>query len=119
MSCIISILLIYYEQYYSVARVSYIGGFIILHEGKPRWYYGQAQQALGTSQELVRRYRHSQWDSEHILMALLEQDKGVPIDILTEMGVSVDAMRARLNEILGQAPRVGGVLHRPESLAKL
>ncbi|MCH7802029.1 MAG: ATP-dependent Clp protease ATP-binding subunit, partial [Chloroflexi bacterium] len=73
---------------------------------RPENFTEQAQQALGTSQEIVRRYRHTQWDSEHILMALLEQDKGVPIDILTEMGVSVDAIKARLNEILNQAPKV-------------
>jgi ATP-dependent Clp protease ATP-binding subunit ClpA len=26
------------------------------------------------SQEIVRRYRHNQWDVEHLLLALLEQD---------------------------------------------
>ena len=30
--------------------------------------------AESPSQELVMRYRHSQWDVEHILLALLEQE---------------------------------------------
>ena len=36
----------------------------------------QAQEALASSQELVRQYRHSQWDVEHILLAMLLQEQG-------------------------------------------
>ena len=43
----------------------------------------QAQEALALSQELVRQYHHGQWDVEHILMALLRQEKGLVVDILT------------------------------------
>ena len=39
-------------------------------------------------------------------MALLDQDKGVAIDIMTEMGVYVDAIKTRLTAILGKAPKV-------------
>ena len=41
----------------------------------PERFTEQAQEALTASQELVRRYQHSQWDVEHILLALLEQEK--------------------------------------------
>ena len=40
---------------------------------KPDDFTEQAQEIIGKSQEIVRRYQHSQWDVEHILMALLEQ----------------------------------------------
>ena len=66
----------------------------------------QARAAIGASQEILRQLQHSQWDSEHILMALLDQDKGVAIDIMTEMGVYVDAIKTRLTAILGKAPKV-------------
>ena len=36
----------------------------------------QAQAVLANSQEIVRRYHHNQWDVEHILLSLLEQDEG-------------------------------------------
>ena len=49
---------------------------------RPDQFTEQAQQVLQNSQELVRQYRHSQWDVEHILMALLEEDEGVPAEIL-------------------------------------
>ena len=45
---------------------------------RPDNFTEQAQEVLRQSQEMVRRYRHGQWDAEHILLALLEQDKGVP-----------------------------------------
>ncbi len=41
-----------------------------------------AQEAIGASQQLVRRYRHAQWDLEHLFLALLEQDEGVPAQVL-------------------------------------
>ena len=73
---------------------------------RPDQFTEQAQEVLATSQEIVRRYKHSQWDSEHILMALLEQREGVPAKILRELDVSVDAIHERLSQLLEQAPKV-------------
>ena len=73
---------------------------------RPENFTEQAREAIGASQEILRQLQHSQWDSEHILMALLDQDKGVAIDIMTEMGVYVDAIKTRLTVILGKAPKV-------------
>jgi ATP-dependent Clp protease ATP-binding subunit ClpC len=73
---------------------------------RPENFTEQAREAIGASQEILRQLQHSQWDSEHILMALLDQDKGVAIDIMTEMGVYVDAIKTRLTAILGKAPKV-------------
>ena len=73
---------------------------------KPDDFTEQAQEIIGKSQEIVRNYRHSQWDVEHILMALLEQEQGVPAEILRELGVSVPAMRSRLADLLEQGPKV-------------
>ena len=73
---------------------------------RPENFTEQAQEALGRSQELVRRYRHSQWDSEHILVALLEQEHGVPLEILEDMDAPIDAMRARLHELLEKSPKI-------------
>ena len=73
---------------------------------KPDNFTEHAQEILGKSQEIVRRYRHSQWDVEHILMALLEQEEGVPAEILRKLGVPVSAIRSRLQELLEQGPKV-------------
>ncbi|HJO82330.1 MAG: AAA family ATPase [SAR202 cluster bacterium] len=71
---------------------------------RPDNFTEQAQKALGTSQEIVRRYRHSQWDSEHVLMALLEQTKSVPLAVLSELGASPDAIRSKLDILLAEVP---------------
>ena len=61
---------------------------------------------LQNSQELVRRYRHSQWDVEHILLALLELEDGVPARILSELGAPADEIRAALRQGLESAPKL-------------
>ncbi|GAJ08798.1 unnamed protein product, partial [marine sediment metagenome] len=62
---------------------------------KPERFTEQAQEVLAASQELLRRYRHNQWDVEHILLALLEQEKGVTRDILQMLGVDIEAVKQR------------------------
>jgi len=66
----------------------------------------QAQEALAASQELVRQYHHSQWDVEHILLALLQQGKGLIGEILKELGVDVEAVKQQVAAALEKSPRV-------------
>jgi len=72
----------------------------------PEKFTEQAQEVLAASQELVRRYRHNQWDVEHILLALLEQQGGVTQDILRELGVDVEVVKKRVEATLGAFPKV-------------
>jgi ATP-dependent Clp protease ATP-binding subunit ClpC len=65
----------------------------------------QAQEALALSQELLRQYRHSQWDVEHILLALLQQEAGLVSDILRELGVDVDEVRRQVEAVLEKFPK--------------
>jgi ATP-dependent Clp protease ATP-binding subunit ClpC len=65
----------------------------------------QAQEALALSQELLRQYRHSQWDVEHILLALLQQEQGLVGDILQKLGVDVDAVRQEVVAALEKFPK--------------
>lgn len=73
---------------------------------KPERFTEQAQEVLAASQELVRRYRHSQWDVEHVLMALLEQEKGLTEQILQKLGVDVAEMKRRVTASLRNTPKV-------------
>ncbi|MDH5696597.1 MAG: AAA family ATPase [Dehalococcoidia bacterium] len=66
----------------------------------------QAQEALALSQELVRQYRHSQWDVEHILLALLQQEQGLVGDILRELGVDVEVVRQQVEAALAKNPSI-------------
>ena len=73
---------------------------------RPEQYTEQAQKVLQNSQELVGRYNHSQWDVEHILMALLGLDEGLPAQILEELGIPLDQVRASLDRALEESPKV-------------
>jgi len=69
----------------------------------------QAQEALAASQELVRRYRHSQWDVEHILLALLEQETGITHQILDELSIDVEEVKSRVDKTLRNYPQINYV----------
>jgi len=67
----------------------------------------QAQEVLGSSQQLVRQYHHNQWDVEHILLALLQQEKGLVSSLLGELGVREEAIRQQVSAVLERSPKVG------------
>ena len=73
---------------------------------RPERFTEQAQEVLAASQELVRRYRHNQWDVEHILLALLEQEKGIAQEILRELGVDAEAVKRRVEAVLDTFPKL-------------
>ncbi|MEK9658998.1 MAG: AAA family ATPase [Chloroflexota bacterium] len=82
---------------------------------RPENFTEQAQEALAASQELVRRLKHAQWDTEHVVVGLLGNAKGVPVQLLTELGVSVDAVRAELEKTLARTPQLsyqGGQIYQ-------
>ncbi len=66
----------------------------------------QAQEALAASQELVRQYHHSQWDVEHILLALLQQQAGLVGDILRELGIDVETVKQQVVAVVEKSPKV-------------
>ncbi len=73
---------------------------------RPDRFTEQAQEVLAASQELVRRFRHSQWDVEHVLLALLQQKGGVTAEILKELGVEIEPVRERVEQAVERSPTV-------------
>ena len=71
---------------------------------RPENFTEQAREVLRQSQEIIRRYRHAQWDAEHILMALLQQEQGVPAAILAELGADRESMLRRLHVLMDDMP---------------
>ena len=74
----------------------------------PERFTEQAQESLSNSQLILNRYRHNQWDCEHILMALIEQEKGVPAEILNELGLNIDVLHSRVHSMLENADKTAG-----------
>jgi ATP-dependent Clp protease ATP-binding subunit ClpC len=73
----------------------------------------RAQDAAARAYEIVQRYGHTQVDTEHLFLAMLEQQDGAVNQVLEEISVSAEEMRDRLDEDLRASPKVsvygGGV----------
>jgi ATP-dependent Clp protease ATP-binding subunit ClpC len=67
----------------------------------------RAQDAAQRAVEVMTRYGHTQVDTEHILVALLEQPEGVIPQILDKLGVDVEQMQERLDDLLRASPKAG------------
>ncbi|HSJ58541.1 MAG TPA: AAA family ATPase [Anaerolineae bacterium] len=65
----------------------------------------RAQDAAMRAYEVLQRYGHTQVDTEHLLLALIEQPDGVIPEILGRLGVDLDAVAHRLDEELKRSPR--------------
>ncbi|MFO8011440.1 MAG: AAA family ATPase [Dehalococcoidia bacterium] len=72
----------------------------------PEKFTEQAQQVLAESQELVRGFQHSQWDVEHILLALVRHEKGLAQEILRQLGIDPSIVGQQIEHILEQTPKV-------------
>ena len=67
----------------------------------------RAQDAATRAYEILQRYGHNQVDTEHILLALLEQPAGQVPQLLEKMGVDAEQIKKRLDDVLRASPRVG------------
>ena len=65
----------------------------------------RAQDAAARAYEILQRYGQNQVDTEHILLALLEQEDGAIPQLLAQLNVDSSAIRTRLDEVLRVSPR--------------
>jgi ATP-dependent Clp protease ATP-binding subunit ClpB len=66
----------------------------------------KAQEALSAAQGKAIRSSHQQVDVEHLLAALLEQERGLAASILTRASAPVDTLKRRVDQDLERLPRV-------------
>ncbi len=68
------------------------------------------REALTIAQQEGIRRQQQTVENEHVLWALLNQEKGLAAGLLTKCGVSLDLAKARVETALGQLPRVTGAM---------
>ncbi len=66
----------------------------------------RAQDAAMRAYEILQRYKHAQADTEHLLLALLEQPDGAVPDILRHLEIDPEAVSKRVDDILQRSPKV-------------
>ncbi len=71
-------------------------------------YTERARDAVMGAQKLAARRDHQTIETEHLLAALLEQEKGLASAILQKAGVTADAVASKVDRELDKLPRVTG-----------
>lgn len=66
----------------------------------------QVQEALAASQKVVQELHQNQWDVEHILLALLQQENGLVSEIFKSLGVNVGTIRDMVLTSLDKIPKI-------------
>lgn len=66
----------------------------------------KAQEALGKAQELMLQHNHNQLDTEHILLALLQQNDGLVPQMLSILNVDTEELGRQLESSLQPRPNV-------------
>ena len=69
-------------------------------------YTERAKDAISAAQDILRRYKQNQLDTEHILLALLEQDDGLTGQILSRIGADERSIVRRVEEELARFPKL-------------
>jgi ATP-dependent Clp protease ATP-binding subunit ClpC len=72
----------------------------------PNKFTDKAKQVLIASQQVMRRYQHSQVDIEHVLLALLDSTDGLASQIIERAGGEVAAIRRDTEIALSRSPKV-------------
>src|SRR6187431_3111289 len=72
-------------------------------------YTSRAKKVLELAMMEARELNHSYVGTEHLLLGLLREEKGIAAQVLTDAGVNLDAARAETLRILGtEMPQGGG-----------
>ena len=65
-------------------------------------------EALSAAQRLAAKLNHQQMDAEHLLLALLDQERGLATSILNKADIPVDGLKLKVHRELEKLPRVTG-----------
>jgi len=71
----------------------------------------RAQDAAMRAYEILQRYQHSQADTEHFFLALLEQPDGLIPRIFEKINIEPEMLMDRLDKVLSASPKVGGAVN--------
>ena len=66
----------------------------------------RARALVQSAQDILVRYQHTQLDTEHLLLAMLEQNEGLAVQVLQRLNVDTRALAHATEEALARAPKV-------------
>ncbi len=67
-----------------------------------RPFTDRARRVVVLAQDEARLLNHDDLGTEHLLLGLLREGEGVAVQALESLGISLEAVRAQVQEIIGQ-----------------
>jgi ATP-dependent Clp protease ATP-binding subunit ClpB len=74
------------------------------------------QEAVRAAQAIAVQHGNQQIDTEHLLLALLDQQGGLAPSILNKSDIRVDALRTRFQQEVDRIPKVSGSAGGPDQV---
>jgi ATP-dependent Clp protease ATP-binding subunit ClpA len=94
----------------SVRPVAWAGGQVLLRSARRQTMFerftDRARSVVRLAEEEARRLGHNYIGTEHILLGLLREAEGVAAKALQSLGISLDAVRQQVEEIIGRGQQV-------------
>jgi ATP-dependent Clp protease ATP-binding subunit ClpA len=94
----------------SLLPVLRTGGQVLLSSARRRAMFerftDRARRVVVLAQEEARMLNHNYIGTEHILLGLIHEGQGVAAEALESLGISLDAVRQQVEEIIGQGQEV-------------
>ncbi len=90
------------------------------HPGGPDLpYTSRAKKALELTMIEARELNHSYCGTEHMLLGLLREEKGIAAQLLVDAGITLDAARERVLQVIGEPPHPRPRIARAGSVAAM
>jgi ATP-dependent Clp protease ATP-binding subunit ClpB len=74
------------------------------------------QEAVRAAQSIAIQHGNQQLDTEHLLLALLDQEGGLAPSILNKADIRVDALKKRVQQEVDRLPKVSGATGGPDQV---
>jgi ATP-dependent Clp protease ATP-binding subunit ClpC len=66
----------------------------------------RVRKVLSLAQEEAQRFQHNYIGTEHLLLGLVREGEGVAAKVLISLGVDLEMVRKKVEEIIGRGDRV-------------
>ena len=66
----------------------------------------RARSLVQSAQDILTRYKHTQLDIDHLLLAMLEQNDGLAVQVLQSLNVDRPSLTRNVEDALARAPKV-------------
>ncbi len=66
----------------------------------------RARSLVQSAQDILTRYKHTQLDIDHLLLAMLEQNDGLAVQVLQSLHVDMRSLTQNVEDALARAPKV-------------